>query len=141
MRVSPSMARVICGALAILDVGLGGGALLAPGLYMGMVHPEAPGDPVYLLRRTGALWLMFALFQAIAFLRGPREPGWFLGVGVLRLVEVPADMVYLATAPGLSLFGTLAIGGAPPLNLLVGLLLVSAGRKNNPNLNNGGNPK
>ncbi|MEM3085933.1 MAG: hypothetical protein QXT68_02180 [Halobacteria archaeon] len=118
-------ARVLVGALAGFDIWLGGTALLAPAFYVSLLHPGTAGDPTYLLQRTGVVWLGYAAFQAVAALRAPKEPAWLLVVAALRLIEVPADPVYIAGVTGLSQMGLMGIGGAPVFNLVVGLYLAA----------------
>ncbi len=121
-------ARVLVGALSAFDIWLGGSALLAPALYVSLLHPGTAGDPTYLLQRTGVVWLGYAAFQAVAALRAHKEPAWLLVVAALRLIEVPADPVYILGVRGLSPMGLMGIGGAPVFNLVVGLYLIAVWR-------------
>lgn len=124
-------ARIPLAALAIFDVGLGATALLAPELYLEIIHPHFdqlhPQGPTYLVRRTGMLWLFFAGVQGVAALDPVRRPGWVLVAGALRLMDVPADLVYFASADDLGALGSLGLLSAPVANLAAGTFLAYAG--------------
>jgi hypothetical protein len=121
--------RIICIALAILDLFLGGAALFFPKLYLLFMQPGALDDPTYLIQRTGTVWLVFSAVQFIAFFKTPRWRAPVLVVAGFRLMEVPADPVYLLTARGLGNMGVLGLAAAPILNLVVGTYLLLAWRK------------
>lgn len=119
------------GGLAVLDLGLGLTALLFPETYLGAMHPERVGSrgaaSSVLLRRTGMLWLGFAVVQGIAALDPAGRPAWVLVAGAFRLLDVPADMVYFLTAGTLSTTGRYGLLLAPVFNLGVGVWFVRWG--------------
>ncbi|MBI5367587.1 MAG: hypothetical protein HZA54_11160 [Planctomycetes bacterium] len=118
--------RRLTGPLALFDLCLGGAALLLPGLYLSLLHGPDLADAEFLLRRTGALWLVFAAAEALACAVPRRVPESVLAVAVLRLMDVPADLVYVFAAPSLTLLGRIGIAISPPINLVIGLLLLSS---------------
>src|SRR5687767_3744664 len=114
--------RAILVGLAIFDLLLGVSALFFPDLYLSLMHPRFGGGPTYLLARTGALWLGFAAAEAAAARWMHRD--LLLVVGAFRLLDVPADLVYVTHAGDLGAFGVAALVISPIVNLGVGLLLV-----------------
>ena len=91
--------RLICWILVIVDIFLGGTAIFFPLLYSQIFHPELINPPIDFIVRTGVLWLIFALFQLIAAISKEPEK-WFFLVGMIRLMEVPADIIYSILAIG-----------------------------------------
>lgn len=118
--------RWVTGPLALFDLGLGGTAAFAPGLYMRLMHTPDPGAGHFMLQRTGVLWLVFALCQAIACVAPRRLPQVVLVVAALRLMDVPADLVYLATTAPVTAFGWLSLLTVPVINAAVGGFLLFA---------------
>jgi hypothetical protein len=86
------------------------------------MHPRFGGGGTYLLARTGAIWLVFAAVEAAAAVTLRRE--LILVVAAFRLMDVPADLVYLAHAGDQGWFGTVALVVSPIVNLAVGLWLI-----------------
>ncbi|GIW71235.1 MAG: hypothetical protein KatS3mg102_0777 [Planctomycetota bacterium] len=115
------MIRWLLGGLALFDVVLGGSAALLPATFAEVVWPIADPAAQQLIRRTGAIWLVFAAAETAACLR-PSCAFRLRLVACLRLLDVPADSVWLAFGSGWSGFGLGALISAPPFNLLVGLL-------------------
>jgi hypothetical protein len=117
--------------LALFDLALGGTAALLPNYYIDLLHPAwltlHPQSPTYWLARTGMLWLFFAAIEGIAAIRPARWPLLVLIVGVLRLMDVPADLLYFAHADDLGAFGRFGLLFAPAFNLCVGLYLLLVG--------------
>ncbi len=126
-----SWSRLPLAALALFDIGLGVTATFFPGLYVDLIHPHFdqmhPEGPTYLVRRTGVLWLVFAGVQGFAALDPVGRPGWVLTAGALRLMDVPADLVYFASADDLGWLGSVGLLSAPFANLVCGTFLVYAG--------------
>ena len=119
------LVRPTLGLLVIIDIVLGGVAVFFPSVYMRFIHPYAPPDtPVYLLQRAGAVWLGYLVVQAIAFFWYIDIPEWVLVVGILRLIEVPADALYVTVGSGFGSFGRFGLIVAPIFNLIVGWMLV-----------------
>lgn len=114
--------RMICGILVIVDIILGGLAIFFPHFYVQIFHPNLETFPFDFIARTGVLWLIFALIQFIAMIsKNPKQ--WFFTVGLIRLMEVPADIVYGILAIGASLISRLMIFSAPILNFIIGIYL------------------
>ena len=111
-----------CGFLTATDFFLGGASFLAPRLVLKLFSPGRDPQGEALMRRTGALWLFFMAVQAWAALH-PENPRALRAVALLRLQEVPADPVWLATGEGFGLFGKLSMASAPLVNLCAGLYL------------------
>lgn len=116
MRLRPLLLGLVA-----FDVVLGGGCVLAPTLFAAVCWPTADPGALVLLRRTGWIWLAFALAQFLAW-RSP-TPEALRRVAFLRLMDIPADLTWLSGASGLTALGWLGIGTAPPINLAVGLTL------------------
>jgi hypothetical protein len=111
----------MCWGLCLFDLVLGASAAIWPGLYLDIFHPHLETPQVELVQRTGMLWLAFSAVALRAATVSPdRRAVWFLVLGVLRLMEVPADMVYAATASGAAPVSLLLLWSAPPLNLALG---------------------
>lgn len=115
--------RMIIGPLAVFDLLLGGFTLFFSGDYLRLMQPQAMHDPIYLLLRTGTLWLCFGVLEGIAFFVCWRWPEGVLSIAVIRLIEVPADLVYFFTDAGLGALGRFGLLFAPAFNLTVGILL------------------
>ncbi len=120
--------RIMCWALTIFDIFLGGVTVFFPLLYSEIIHPELVDPRVDLIVRTGILWLVFAFFQFMAATRKDPEK-WFFGVGIIRLMEVPADIIYGSIAIGATLFSRLLIFIAPVSNALMGIFLFLLSKK------------
>lgn len=122
---APRALRVVLGGLAVMDLWLGLVALVFPETYVGTMHPEwvgFRGDGLsVLVRRTGMLWLGFAVVQGIAALDPAGRPAWVLVAGTFRLLDVPADGVYFLSAGSLSTTGWYGLLLAPVFNLVVGV--------------------
>ena len=121
-------ARWLLLGLMLFDLLLGSAAVFLPDLYLRIMHPRFPGGPTYWLTRTGFLWLFFALIEGLAAWAPERRPALVLVTGFLRLMDVPADLAYLATARDLGTFGVLALIFSPLFNAAAGGWLVSRGR-------------
>jgi hypothetical protein len=121
--------RIICWGLVLVDSVLGTSATFFPQLYCALLHPrQLAGDcATELIVRTGILWLMFMVFQLCAALsRNPQR--WFFSVGLMRLMEVPADLAYGVLAQGTTLASRGLILSAPIGNSVLGMLLVAISR-------------
>jgi len=115
--------RWITGPLCLFDIALGISAVFFPHFYMKLIQPTASDDPAYLLQRTGTLWLCFAVCEGIAFFRYRRFPEWVLIVAALRLIDVPADLVYWLRDEALDTFGDFSLLFAPAYNSVAGVTL------------------
>lgn len=115
-------ALALCWVLFLFDLALGGVAAAWPELYLRVIHPELDVSEVDLIRRTGTLWLAFAVVALRAATVAPAGRGhWFLVLAVVRLLDVPADLVYAATMTGATTFSRLLVLSAVPVNLGLGL--------------------
>lgn len=119
--------RPLLAIFALFDLVLGGTAVLVPELYDTVMHGQTGISGPPLLARTGTLWLVFALVQGIAATDPAGRPAWVLAAGILRLMDVPADPVYLFTTGELSRLGLAGLVAAPLVNLLSGGLFLWAG--------------
>jgi hypothetical protein len=113
--------KVLLASLIVFDLALGLGSILAPSLIEALAWPTASVDAGVLLRRTGAIWLFFALAELAAFSKPTGER--LRLVAVLRWMDVLADTLWLAFGSGFTTLGLLAIGAAPVCNLGFGILL------------------
>jgi hypothetical protein len=75
-----------------------------------------------LLRRASAIWLFFVPVQIWAAIK-TENPTALRTVSILRLQEVPADPIWLATGEGFGIFGKFGLVFAPVFNLVVGIFL------------------
>jgi dihydroflavonol-4-reductase len=120
-------ARPLLVGLALFDAVLGAAAAFVPGAYMATMHARGADVPTYFARRTGAVWLFFAAAEGMAA-RRPAGPALLL-VGALRLMDVGADLLYLASADGLGPFGRLALVLSPIFNACAGAYLLAVGAR------------
>ncbi len=118
--------RLLCACLAIFDLVLGGGSIIFPRAYAELFHPELADPPIDLIVRTGFIWLFFCLAQTIAATRKRQgaQVRWFFIVGLLRLMDVPADLAYGVLAQGAPWLSKAALLSAPPINFAMGAYLV-----------------
>lgn len=111
--------RWLTGPLAILDLALGVSAVAFPRFYMNLMHG---GGAPFLLQRTGVLWLFFAAAEIVACVRPRRET---IGlVAALRIMDVPADVVYFFLSPSLTWFGRWSLIVSPVFNACAGVWLL-----------------
>jgi hypothetical protein len=94
--------------------------------WFDFIHGEDYVDPQGLLKRLGAVWATFALFQIIAYFRWEHAPHWLMLVAGLRFGEIDADRVYWTAADDRTFFGTVGLLSASPTNLLLGLFFYRA---------------
>lgn len=111
---------------ATFDWMLGGFSVLLPDLVLAVLWPDAGAAAAALLRRTGVIWLVFAIAQTAAWRRP--TPERLRAVVLLRLMDVPADLTWWGSATGLSAFGAWTIGGAPLANLTLSWLFWKASK-------------
>lgn len=129
-RAMAGTALVLCWGLFLFDLALGGVAAAWPELYLRVIHPELDVSQVDLIRRTGMLWLGFAAVALRAATVTPDRRGqWLLVLAVVRLLDVPADLVYAATMTGGTTFSRLLVLSAVPVNLGLGLYFYRESRR------------
>jgi hypothetical protein len=80
------------------------------------------------VNRTGALWLFFSGAEALAAAR-PSSPEHVYLVGALRLMDVPADLLYLARSHDLGAFGRAGLVVSPIFNACAGAYLMATGAR------------
>ena len=96
------------------------------GWWFDLMHGTDYVDPQGLLKRLGAVWATFALFQIIAYFRWQQGPHWLMLVAGLRFGEIVADWVYWSYADDRTLIGTLGLLSASPTNLILGIFFYRA---------------
>lgn len=112
--------------LVVLDLVLCTVSLFFPEIWFRMFHGAGYMDPQGLLRRAGAVWAAFTLFQLVALKRWQTQPYWLVLVAGIRLTEVFSDWVYLYVADSVTWFGRLALVVSPPANVLFAWLLIKS---------------
>lgn len=115
-------ARLICWGLVAFDILLGGLSLSKPEFVLRLFSPNTEPEGQPLLRRAGAIWMFFVPVQLWAALRAD-NPTALRTVSILRLQEVGADPVWLATGKGFGGFGRFGLVFAPIFNLVAGAYL------------------
>ena len=116
------IAKLICWSLVGFDALLGGSSMLAPEPVMKVFAPNAEPKGAPLMRRAAAIWLFFIPVQVWAAVK-TENPTALRAVSILRLQEVPADPIWLATGEEFGWFGKFGLVFAPLFNLVVGLFL------------------
>lgn len=116
------VAKLICWSLVGFDALLGGLSMFAPRTVMKLFAPDAEPEGAPLLRRAAAIWLFFIPVQVWAALK-TEDPVALRTVAILRLQEVGADPMWLATGKGFGFFGKFGLIFAPVFNLVVGTFL------------------
>jgi len=120
--------KIVCMVLVVVDLVLGGTAVFFPYSYAEIFHPGLTTPPIDFIVRTGILWLGFAFFQGVAaFSKNPQR--WFFVVSILRLMDVPADIIYGILAMGATMISRIMIWSAPLLNTLFGLYLLTLSQR------------
>lgn len=132
-RTTVGLALALCWALVLFDLALGGVAAVWPELYLRVMHPETDVVQLELVRRTGMLWLAFAAVALCAATVAPERRGhWFLILAVVRLLDVPADVMYAVTMTGATTLSLLLVLAAVPANLGLGLYFYLVSRRLQP---------
>lgn len=116
------VARLLCWSLVGFDALLGGLSMFAPKVVMKLFAPGAEPEGASLLRRAAAIWLFFIPVQVWAAVKA-ENPRALRTVSILRLQEVPADPIWLATGKGFGIFGKFGLVFAPIFNLVAGSFL------------------
>ncbi len=119
----------ILAALSLLDVVLAIWALAFPALWFAAFHGTGLDDPEGLVRRCGANWAAYALFQIVTLVRWRRGPEWIAIVAGLRFGDIFTDWTYLGFAHHTTWFGKAALFVASPTNLAIGLFLLAEYRR------------
>jgi hypothetical protein len=83
--------------MAVFDLALGTGALVAPDTVLGLLgHDEPSDDARELFRRCGPIWLTFAAAHLTAELRDESQDWWALAW--LRGTELFTDVLWSRSA-------------------------------------------
>ena len=117
--------RGLLSGLVILDVILSSLCLFFPQTWFHLFHNAPYIDPQALLRRTGAVWAAFTLFQLVALIRWQNQPYWLVLVAGIRLTEVFSDWVYLALCGSITWFGRIALFISPLGNVAFAWILIT----------------
>lgn len=112
--------------LVLLDMALSAICLLRPDLWVKLMHGTEYPDSLGLIRRMGAVWLAFFIFQLAALLFWQKYPYLLVLVAGIRLTEIFSDWFYWYFAEQLTWFGNFGLLVAPPSNLLFGIILIKA---------------
>lgn len=115
--------------LVLLDLALSTLCLFFPEIWFRVFHNAPYVDPQGLLRRTGAVWAAFTLFQFVALVRWRSQPYWLPLVAGIRLTEVFSDWVYLFMCSSITWFGKMSLLTAPPANVLFAWFLIASYRR------------
>jgi hypothetical protein len=111
---------------ALFDTMLGPGSLLLPNVYLGIMHTTGD-DAAGLLARTATLWSIFAATEWFAFIKG--HAAVIALVAIFRFIDIPADLVYLASARTLSVVGSAILIAATAANGVAGVYLWRIARR------------
>jgi hypothetical protein len=125
-------ARLVRGLLVFLvalDLTLTTWAMFFPQLWFTVFHGTSYDDPEGFLRRCGANWAAFLLWQAVALARWKKEPVWLAVVAGVRLSDIFTDLTYSLVARDTTLFAKLTLAPMSVVNLLFGLFLLRAWRR------------
>ena len=112
---------------AVWDLALAVAAIGFPEFWFRTFHGVDPVDPQALLRRTGGVWLAFAVFHFIAWRKWKAKPFWLVAVGGMRLGEIFADYLYLFSAQDITTIGRLTFLAATPANVFFSWYFISHG--------------
>ncbi|MDD5657439.1 MAG: hypothetical protein PHF00_09330 [Elusimicrobia bacterium] len=123
---SASRIDLVLAGLVALDVLLALWAFFAPRYWFHVFHGMAYFDPGGFLRRCGANWAAFALFQAIAWARWRSNPSWLAVVAGIRLSDIFTDWTYLAFCSRITVFGAISLAAVSPMNMILGWRLLRA---------------
>jgi len=119
------LVHLVLTALVILDTTLVIWAFALPDLWFWAFHGLDGGPELaeLFLRRCGANWTAFLLFQAVAWKRWRAEPAWLAVVAGVRWSDIFTDPTYalLSTDATWFTWATLPLMGAT--NFALGLFL------------------
>jgi hypothetical protein len=118
--------KLIIGGIVVMDFGLAAIIFASGDTWFHLVHGTDAVDPQGLLKRTGALWLSFGIFQAFTLTRWRRAPHWLLILAGFRFGDLFSDWTYWFHANDLTLLGHIGLGTASPGNLFLALFFYRA---------------
>lgn len=121
--------------LVILDLLLSAICLLRPDLWVKLMHGTEYLDSLGLIRRMGAVWMAFFVFQLIALLFWQSHAYLLVLVAGIRFTEIFSDWFYWYFTEHLTWFGNFGLLIAPPSNIFFGLILLKMFKQiSNPKL-------
>lgn len=129
MEKSDRTIRALLIALIALDVTISIVVFAWPSLWFQVFHGVPYVDPQNLLRRMGANWTAFALFQIIALVRWRREPYWLAVVAGVRFSDIFTDITCYALAADTTPFAALTLIPMSPINFFIGFYLLNQYRR------------
>ena len=116
---------IVIAALVLMDAALAGIILISGQTWFDLMHGTEHVDPGGYLKRTGALWLSFAILQAIAFVRWREGLHWLMILAGVRWGDVLSDWTWWAAMDERTWLAHVLIL-ATPANLLLGLFFYRA---------------
>lgn len=116
---------IVIGALVLMDGVLAGIMLLSGQTWFDLMHGTDHVDPGGYLKRTGALWLSFAIIQAIAFVRWREAPHWLMVLAGVRWGDVLSDWTWWGAMDDRTWLAHVLLL-ATPANFFLGLFFFGA---------------
>lgn len=110
--------------LVLLDLVLSAICLLRPDLWFQIMHGVDAVDSLGMVRRLGAVWLAFFIFQLLALLFWQKNSYLLVLVAGIRLTEIFSDWFYWYFAENITWFGHFGLLIAPPSNIFFGIILL-----------------
>ena len=107
--------------LAIFDTLLGFLTLFFPQYLEQLLQPNITHTNLWILQRTGIVWLGFAFAEFKAFLKP--QSYWLKIVAFLRLMDVPADFSWVILGKGMGFWGYLSLIFSFCFNFICGIVL------------------
>lgn len=123
-----SVVSILLGSLALFDVLLVVWAFLVPELWFDLFHqtPGPSSEAFVLLKRCGANWAAFALFQGIAWRHWREQPVWLAVVAGIRLSDIFTDPMYALVAGDATWLAQLGLPLMGACNLALGWFFLTA---------------
>ncbi|MBI2966714.1 MAG: hypothetical protein HYY40_02740 [Bacteroidetes bacterium] len=112
--------------LVILDLALSTICLYSPELWFKIMHGTGYADSLGIIRRLGAVWFAFLVFQSAALFLWKKQAWWLVLVAGIRFTEIFSDWVYWYFAENLTWFGYFGLLISPPANLFFGIILIKS---------------
>lgn len=116
---------IVIGALLLMDAVLAGIMLISGQAWFDLMHGTDYVDPGGYLKRTGALWLSFAILQAIAFFRWREATHWLMILAGVRWGDVLSDWTWWGAMDDRTWLAHVLLL-ATPANLLLGFFFYRA---------------
>jgi hypothetical protein len=116
----------VLGGLVAFDLTLTTLAFAFPGTWFAIFHGVPYDDPEGFLRRCGANWAAFLLWQIVALVRWKREPVWLAVVAGVRLSDIFTDATYVLVATHTTTFARLTLAPSSLMNVGLGVFFLRA---------------